>query len=99
LDKGAGEFHHIVPLAYGGTNDADNCCLLCSDCHRIAPNVKNEHDRLIFDDFFLRFASFKEAAEHYNADTRLGVYLGFALELAGRREDVIESESSGTSHS
>lgn len=86
LDEGSGEFHHIVPLAYGGANDPENCSLLCSDCHRIAPNVKTERDRLIYDKFFLRFASFKEAASYYDADTRLGVYLGFAFELAESEE-------------
>lgn len=63
FDKGGGEFHHIVPLAYGGTNGPDNCSLLCSDCHRIAPNVKDNRDRLVYEQFFLRFASFKEAAK------------------------------------
>lgn len=28
------DLHHIVPLALGGTNDADNLEWLCGDCHR-----------------------------------------------------------------
>ena len=28
-----GEVHHIVPLADGGTDDADNLMLVCKSCH------------------------------------------------------------------
>ena len=26
--------HHKIPRAYGGSNSADNCILLCQNCHR-----------------------------------------------------------------
>jgi 5-methylcytosine-specific restriction endonuclease McrA len=28
------EYDHIVPCAIGGTNDLDNCRVLCRRCHR-----------------------------------------------------------------
>lgn len=57
-----GEFHHIIPIVYEGYGRIENCSLLCCDCHRIAPNVKDTKDILIYRAYFLRFASFKEAA-------------------------------------
>jgi len=69
-------------VIFGGGNDADNCSLLCSTCHSIAPNAKNCMDLLIYYKYFLRFSSFKEAAQYYCEDMKLGIYLKFALELA-----------------
>ena len=65
-----GEFHHIKPVCFGGKNNYDNCTLLCKKCHIIAPNVKNEIDFMIYYEYFLRFASFKEASKYYGVDTR-----------------------------
>jgi len=28
------EFHHIIPVSRGGTNDPGNICLLCEQCHQ-----------------------------------------------------------------
>lgn len=30
------EFHHIIPVSRGGTNDEDNLILLCPNCHKKA---------------------------------------------------------------
>lgn len=32
---GRPEYHHMTPAALGGSNDLDNCKVLCSKCHRI----------------------------------------------------------------
>jgi len=77
-----GEFHHIVPIVYGGDNGIDNCSLLCSDCHRAAPNVKTKRDILIYKYYFLRFASFKEAAQHYGVNNRFDLQIKIALDIA-----------------
>lgn len=29
------EYHHIIPAALGGDNDADNCRLMSVQCHRV----------------------------------------------------------------
>ncbi|MDI6887512.1 MAG: HNH endonuclease signature motif containing protein, partial [Candidatus Thermoplasmatota archaeon] len=52
-EKFKGEFHHIIPVIYGGTNDLDNCSLLCYHCHLIAPNLKSEKDLLFYKYYFL----------------------------------------------
>ena len=36
------EVHHITPLVYGGGDNVENMILLCSYCHRDAPNTKQE---------------------------------------------------------
>ena len=77
-----GEFHHIIPLVYGGENTVDNCSLLCRVCHYAAPNVKTKQDLIIYRHYFLRFASFKEAAEHYGVDTRVELHLKIAKDIA-----------------
>ncbi|MDD3493955.1 MAG: HNH endonuclease signature motif containing protein [Candidatus Thermoplasmatota archaeon] len=82
-----GEYHHIVPVVFGGGNGADNCSLLCSHCHSVAPNAKDELDLLIYRRYFLRFSSFKEAARYYGEDTKLGVYVKCALELSEREKN------------
>ncbi len=48
-DSFKGEFHHIIPLIFGGNNKIENCILLCHNCHLAAPNIKDEKDRLIMD--------------------------------------------------
>lgn len=35
------EYHHIVPLALGGTNNITNITGLCSTCHKLAHGSKN----------------------------------------------------------
>ncbi len=80
-DNFKGEFHHIVPVIYGGKNTLDNCALLCKKCHYIAPNIKNKNDLFIYKNYFLRFASFKEAALYYGVNNRLDLYIKFALDM------------------
>ena len=29
-----GEFHHVIPLVYGGMNTLSNICILCQECHK-----------------------------------------------------------------
>ena len=48
-----GEFHHIIPIVYGGENNEKNCSLLCHNCHLAAPNVKSDEDLLIYN-FFIK---------------------------------------------
>lgn len=36
------EVHHIVPLVYGGKDEASNMVTLCSFCHKYAPDTKEE---------------------------------------------------------
>ena len=81
-DDFTGEFHHIIPIIYGGNNDIDNCSLLCRNCHLSALDVKDERDLLIYKHFFLRFASFKEAMHHYEVNTRIELYTKVALDIA-----------------
>ena len=77
-----GEFHHIISSIYGGDNSIDNCTLLCHNCHRAAPNIKNLKEMLIYRHYFLRFASFKEAAQHYKVDNRLDLSVKIAFDIA-----------------
>jgi hypothetical protein len=70
FDEGGGEFHHIVPVYCGGTGSVDNCSLLCHSCHRDAPDIKDRYERVMYDLCFLRFASFKEAAQFYGVNNR-----------------------------
>jgi hypothetical protein len=77
-----GEFHHIIPIVHGGNNTIENCSLLCHVCHLTAPNIKNSKDLLIYKYFFLRFASFKEAAQYYKVDNRFDLYVKVALDIA-----------------
>jgi 5-methylcytosine-specific restriction endonuclease McrA len=81
-DGFTGEFHHIVPVVYGGDDSLDNCSLLCHDCHLQAPDVKSRKDVLIYRHYFLRFASFKEAAEHYGGNNRFDLYVKIAFDIA-----------------
>jgi hypothetical protein len=77
-----GEFHHILPVVYGGNQSEKNCSLLCHHCHLVAPDLKRKDDLLIYRQYFLRFASFKEAAQYYGVDNRFELYVKFALDLA-----------------
>ena len=81
-DDFKGAFHHIISVVFGGDNGIDNCSLLCNNCHRIAPNIKNEKERIMYNHYFLRFASFKEAAKHYKADDKFDLQIKAALDLA-----------------
>jgi len=80
-DNFKGEFHHIIPVVFGGKYNQDNCSLLCKNCHRAAPNVKNEKDMLIYKYYFLRFASFKEAAKYYKVDNRFDLNIKIVLDI------------------
>ena len=80
-DDFKGEYHHIIPLIYGGKSIFENCSLLCKNCHNEAPDIKNENDMLIYKFYFLKFASFKEAAKHYNVDNRLELYHKIAMDI------------------
>ena len=81
-DNFKGEFHHIIPVVFGGDNSIDNCSLLCRNCHRIAPNIKNKNELVIYRHYFLKFASFKEAAKYYGTDDPFDLYIKAALDLA-----------------
>ncbi|MDI6916609.1 MAG: HNH endonuclease signature motif containing protein [Thermoplasmatales archaeon] len=96
-----GEFHHIIPAVFGGSNELDNCSLLCHSCHNIAPNLKSKSDMLIYKHYFLRFASFKEAAQYYGVDNRFGLSVKFAFELAqilGNEKKIKNIENSLSKH-
>lgn len=86
-DDFKGEFHHIIPVCFGGNNDINNCSLLCKKCHDVAPNIKDKKDLLIYKYYFLRFASFKEAAQYYNIDDRLELYLAVAKDISKKHFD------------
>ena len=81
-DTSKGEFHHIKSVVFKGDKDIDNCSLLCYDCHRVAPNIKSEEDLLIYKYYFLRFASFKEAAKYYEVDNRFDLHVKVAMDIA-----------------
>ena len=85
FDEGTtGEFHHIIPVVFGGDNSIDNCSLLCRNCHRVAPNIRSEEHLLIYKHYFLRFASFREAAKHYGVDNKFDLHIKVALDIAKR---------------
>ena len=77
-----GEFHHIIPIIFGGKNDIKNCSLLCHNCHLIAPNIKDNKGLLIYKNYLLRFASFNEAAKFYEVDNRFDLYIKIAQDIA-----------------
>ena len=81
-DNFKGEFHHIIPVIFGGKYTLDNCSLLCKQCHHIAPTIKNKNEIVIFKDYFLKFASFKEAAQYYKVDNRFDLSIKAALDLS-----------------
>jgi len=81
-DDFKGEFHHIQSVVFKGDKEIDNCSLLCRDCHRVAPNIKNEDDLFLYKYYFLRFASFKEAAHYYGVDNRISLYAKLAKDIA-----------------
>jgi hypothetical protein len=87
-----GEYHHIVPVYLGGTNNLDNCTLLCHNCHSIAPNVKEKYDLVTYNYFFLKFASYKESFNYYGVDNRFDMYIKFSLEIAQSEEKMKEIE-------
>lgn len=83
-----GEFHHIIRPIYGGDNSINNCTLLCRNCHHAAPDIRNNEDALlIYKHYFLRFASFKEAAQYYGVDNKLDLYVKLAQEIAKRTKE------------
>ena len=38
------ELHHINPIYQGGTDNLNNLITLCFDCHKYAPDKKQEFD-------------------------------------------------------
>jgi len=38
------EVHHIIPLVFNGEDEINNLITLCADCHKFAPNNKQEFD-------------------------------------------------------
>jgi len=83
FDEGfTGEFHHIIPAVFGGDNSINNCSLLCRNCHRAAPNIRSEEELPIHKHYFLRFASFKEAAQYYGVDNKFDLHIKVALDIA-----------------
>ena len=83
FDEGfTGEFHHIIPAIFGGDNSNSNCSLLCRNCHRAAPNIRSEEELPIHKHYFLRFASFKEAAQYYGVDNKFDLHIKVALDIA-----------------
>jgi hypothetical protein len=40
----ASEVHHITPLVFGGKDDLSNLTCLCRECHKQAPNTKEEFE-------------------------------------------------------
>ena len=81
-----GEFHHIISVENGGDLNIENCSLLCRNCHRAAPNIKSKEELLIYKYYFMRFASFKEAAKYYGVDNRISLYVKLAQDIAKRVE-------------
>ncbi len=85
FDEGfTGEFHHIIPVVFGGDNSIDNCSLLCRNCHRATPNIRSEEELPIYKHYFLRFASFKEAAQYYVVDNKFDLHIKATLDVAKR---------------
>ena len=81
-DNFKGEFHHILPVIFGGKHTLDNCSLLCKNCHRIAPNIRNKDEMIIYNAYFLRFASFKEAAQYYDVDNRYDLSIKASFDIS-----------------
>ena len=81
-DDFKGVFHHIIPVVFGEDNSIDNCSLLCRNCHRAAPNIRNKEELPIHKHYFLRFASFKEAAQYYGVDNKFDLHIKAALDVA-----------------
>lgn len=44
------EIHHIIPLVLGGKDELCNLITLCFDCHRYAPNKKEEFEEYMKDE-------------------------------------------------
>jgi len=43
-----GVFHHIIPMVYGGENEAFNICLLCKTCHDQAHKGREDKRKYFF---------------------------------------------------
>jgi 5-methylcytosine-specific restriction endonuclease McrA len=41
------EVHHMTPLVFEGEDMLENLITLCSDCHKFAPNKKEEFEEYI----------------------------------------------------
>ncbi|UCF49110.1 MAG: HNH endonuclease [Thermoplasmatales archaeon] len=92
-DSFKGVFHHIIPACFGGDNHIDNCSLLCDDCHKKAPNIKNIDEKIIYTDYFLRFSSIKEAMNYYKVDNRFDLYVTAALDLKNKHLERLKKDS------
>jgi hypothetical protein len=58
-------YHHRIPVSRGGASLLDNCIVLCSNCHSIAPEGE------LALKLFIEFASPKEMIKHYGVKTEL----------------------------
>ncbi len=54
------EFHHVIPVSFGGKTDLENSIVLCHNCHNMAPN-----DIFLLKNIFLKFSSSKEMIRYY----------------------------------
>ncbi len=91
-DSYKGVFHHIIPACFGGNNHIDNCSLLCDDCHKKAPNIKNTDEKIIYTDYFLRFSSIKEAMNYNKVDNRFDLYITAALDLKNKHLERLKKD-------
>jgi hypothetical protein len=87
-----GVFHHIIPVCFGGNNQIENCSLLCDECHKKAPNIKNENEKIIYTDYFLKFDSLKNAMEYYKVDSRFDLYGTAALDLREKYKEKLKKD-------
>jgi hypothetical protein len=82
-----GEFHHIIAVSDNGDDSIENCSLLCRNCQKAAPRVLNEIDKMIYKHYFLRFASYREAAAYYKAENKMELYVKLAQDIASFSEE------------
>jgi hypothetical protein len=88
-----GVFHHIIPVCFGGNNQIENCSLLCDECHKKAPNIKNVDEKIIYIDYFLKFPSIKNAMEYYNVDNSFDLYVTAAQDLRDKYIEKLKKDS------
>ena len=87
-----GVFNHIIPVCFGGNNQIENCSILCDECHKKAPNIKNKDEKIFYTDYFLKFPSIKNAMEFYKVDNRFDLYVAVALDLRDKHLDKIKND-------
>lgn len=47
VENVVGDIHHIIQKKYGGSNNHDNLCYLCPNCHRLVHSNKIDSKNLI----------------------------------------------------